>query len=172
MIRILGLLSGCLTALLLLYLAASAPAQRVAPADVPAAQTPMFSDAPVTSDIPEPAVAETPALPPDHPVATGTTTVENVAAEPPVETGSFTETPGDLPAVPEVRWHAFWSPFRTAIAANGFVAELQRTTGLDYRVTRRAPGVFEVAFAYDDDADAAEKLALISEASGIDVAAR
>ena len=81
------------------------------------------------------------------------------------------EPPARAPAPGETRWHVFWSPFHTEIAANGFVAELQRTTGLDYRVVRIKPGVFEVAFAYSDDADAADKLAQIADASGLDVTA-
>lgn len=69
----------------------------------------------------------------------------------------------------ETRWYAFWSPFRSEFAANGFMTQLQRTTGLDYRVVKQKPGVYEVAFAYTDDADAEQKLAQISQATGLDV---
>ena len=66
-------------------------------------------------------------------------------------------------------WYAFWSPFRSEIAANGFVARLQETTGIDYRVVKVKTGVYEVAFAYLDDADIQDKLARISEATGLDM---
>ena len=66
-------------------------------------------------------------------------------------------------------WYAFWSPFRSELAANGFVSQLQRTTGLDYRVVKLKPGVYEVAFAYSDDADAETKLAQISAATGLNI---
>jgi hypothetical protein len=75
-----------------------------------------------------------------------------------------------LPPTSEAtHWYAFWSPFRSELAANGFVAQLQRTTGLDYRVVRQKPGVYEVAFAYSDDADIETKLAQISAATGLDI---
>ena len=74
------------------------------------------------------------------------------------------------PAPPaERQWYAFWSPFRSQIAADGFVAQLQRTTGLDYRVIKLKPGVFEVAFAYSDDSDIQNKLSQISTATGLDL---
>ncbi len=74
------------------------------------------------------------------------------------------------PAPPaEQQWYAFWSPFRSQIAADGFVAQLQRTTGLDYRVIKLKPGVFEVAFAYSDDSDIQNKLSQISTATGLDL---
>ena len=55
------------------------------------------------------------------------------------------------------------------IAADGFVSQLQRTTGLDYRVVKLKPGVYEVAFAYSDDADIQDKLTQISSATGLDL---
>lgn len=69
----------------------------------------------------------------------------------------------------EANWYAFWSPFRSEIAADGFVAQLQRTTGLDYRVVKLKPGVYEVAFAYLDEGDIQDKLARISTATGLDL---
>ncbi len=70
---------------------------------------------------------------------------------------------------PESRWYAFWSPFRSEIAADGFVSELQRTTGLDYRIVKLKPGVYEVAFAFTDDADREQKLSRIAAATGLDM---
>ena len=69
----------------------------------------------------------------------------------------------------EENWYAFWSPFRSEIAANGFVSRLQETTGLDYRVVKVKTGVYEVAFAYSDDSDIEDKLARISNATGLDM---
>ena len=68
----------------------------------------------------------------------------------------------------EENWYAFWSPFRSEIAANGFVARLQEKTGIDYRVVKVKTGVYEVAFAYTDDADIASKLDRITTATGLD----
>ena len=64
-------------------------------------------------------------------------------------------------------WYAFWAPFRTEIAANGFVTQLQRVTGLDYRVVKVETGRFEVAFAYSDDDEIHSSLAQISAATGL-----
>ncbi len=77
--------------------------------------------------------------------------------------------PDIVPAPNEQNWYAFWSPFRSEIAADGFIAQLQRTTGLDYRVVKLKPGIYEVAFAYSDDTDIAEKLAQISAATGLEM---
>ena len=66
-------------------------------------------------------------------------------------------------------WYAFWSPFRSELAANGFVAQLQSVTGLDYRVVRVKPGVYEVAFAYEDDADITANLTQITAATGLEL---
>ncbi len=75
----------------------------------------------------------------------------------------------DLADAVEQNWYAFWSPFRSEIAANGFVEQLQRSTGIDYRVVRQKPGVYEVAFAYSDDGDIQDKLAAISAATGLEM---
>ena len=67
------------------------------------------------------------------------------------------------------QWYSFWNPFRSQIAANGFVSQLERVTGLDYRVVRVKNGVYEVAFAYVDDDERRTKLAVISEATGLEL---
>ena len=66
-------------------------------------------------------------------------------------------------------WYAFWSPFRSELAANGFVSQLQRTTGMDYRVVRLEPGVYEVAFLYEGKDDIETKLVAISAATGLEM---
>ena len=93
-----------------------------------------------------------------------------------LETGQA-DVPEDGPGqadVPELEpdtlnWYAFWSPFRSEIAANGFVDQLERVTGLDYRVVKIKPGVYEVAFAYADDAEIAGNLSRITAATGLEM---
>ena len=53
--------------------------------------------------------------------------------------------PGPQGSAVEDNWHAFWSPFRSEIAANGFISRLQETTGLDYRVVKVETGESFVA---------------------------
>jgi len=85
--------------------------------------------------------------------------VATAAAEPAVENIDVKE---DMQ-----QWYAFWSPFRTEIAATGFVAQLQRVTGLDYQVVKIKAGVYEVAFAYSDDNEIMSNLSQISAATGL-----
>ncbi len=73
------------------------------------------------------------------------------------------EVPGTM------QWQSFWNPFRSEIAANGFVAQLERVTGLDYRVLRVKPGHYEVAFAYLNDAERRPKLSQIEAATGLEL---
>lgn len=82
---------------------------------------------------------------------------------------SADETTDDLENLAEdtQNWYAFWAPFRTEIAANGFVAQLQRVTGLDYRVVKVETGSYEVAFAYSDDDEILSNLSQISAATGL-----
>ncbi len=114
----------------------------------------MLAEAELTDAVAEPAPTDAPVVP-EVPVQAALRQAEDSAEEP--------------PPVAEVGWYAFWSPFRSELAADGFVTELQRTTGLDYRVVRLKPGVYEVAFAYSDEDDIEEKLARISTATGLDM---
>ena len=68
-----------------------------------------------------------------------------------------------------MQWQSFWNPFRSEIAANGFVTQLERVTGLDYRVVRVKPGHYEVAFAYLNDAERRPKLSQIEAATGLEL---
>jgi len=70
------------------------------------------------------------------------------------------------------QWYTFWSPFRSEVAASGFVARLQSVTGLDYRIVRREAGVYEVAFAYRDDEEITNNLSHITAATGLDLKGR
>ncbi len=128
----------------------------------------------------EPDVVAAPVQPPAEPEPSADETVPNeplaVEAPAPELTDELTDeqlveqifTPRPEPVLDE-HWYAFWSPFRSEIAANGFVARLQQTTGMDYRVVKLKPGVYEVAFAYTDDDDIEQKLARISAATGLDM---
>jgi hypothetical protein len=75
----------------------------------------------------------------------------------------------DLPVEKDLKWHAFWNPFRSRIAAEGFVGQLEKVTGLDYRVIKIKAGVYEVAFGYEDDAEREDKMSLIASATGLDL---
>jgi len=133
---------------------------------------------PDTAARPAPAPRHDPASQPDTAVQKELTArvepgVPPQPSPPPLEEVAVTEETVERhqPAGTSVatHWYAFWSPFRSEIAANGFVAQLQRTTGIDYRVVKQQAGVYEVAFAYADDADIEKKLAQISAATGLDL---
>jgi hypothetical protein len=70
---------------------------------------------------------------------------------------------------PEQYWHEFWNPFRSEIAARGFVSRLEKVTGLDYRVMKVEAGVYQVGFAYSDDEERRFKISQISAATGLDL---
>ena len=91
-----------------------------------------------------------------------------VATAPPAEAVAVQALADAAPESPQ-HWFSFWNPFRSEIAAQGFVTQLERVTGLDYRVVKVKTGVYEVAFAYGDDAERLDKLARISAATGLDL---
>jgi hypothetical protein len=91
--------------------------------------------------------------------------VEPVATD----AGATLPETGLPPAPVEPSWYSFWNPFRSEIAANGFVSQLERVTGIDYRVVRVKSGVYEVAFAYYDDSERSTKLSRISAATGLEL---
>ena len=69
----------------------------------------------------------------------------------------------------ELQWYSFWNPFRSEIAARGFVTQLEKVTVLDYRVVKVKTGIYEVAFAFDSDVERRTKLSQISAATGLDL---
>jgi hypothetical protein len=79
------------------------------------------------------------------------------------------ELASELPVEKDLKWHAFWNPFRSRIAAEGFVGQLEKVTGIDYRVIKIDIGVYEVAFAYEDDVELRDKMSLIASATGLDL---
>lgn len=69
----------------------------------------------------------------------------------------------------DLKWYAFWNPFRSRLAADGFVGQLEKVTGLDYRVVKIKPGVYEVTFAYASDDERRTKLSQIASATGLEL---
>lgn len=119
---------------------------------------------------------ETQATPGDAPAAAGVDeprgtgqpapVVPHAQTAPPVAGGAVAETA--VAAAPR-EWHAIWAPFRTEIAARGFVSRLERVTGLDYRVAKLRTGAWQVAFAYRDATERDAGLQQISAATGLDL---
>ena len=180
MIRLAGVLTGSALAIALLLLVLGVPEiarepvedSRAVPDEssvVTAPGAPSPREAPPENEQEAVTEPQTVALPVVEPVAEAVPAPapQAAAADPQPETMA-TETISE-PEVHAQHWYAFWSPFRSRIAADGFVSELSRTTGLDYRVVKLKPGVFEVAVAYTDDADIEDKLMRISAATGLDM---
>jgi len=142
MVRIVGILCGSALAISSLIIALGVPEFLPDPVEAPE----------IVTEIPVERF---------EPVTQVETVSEDVSA-------SIIASPGP-PAPPEEHWYAFWSPFRSELAANGFVSQLQRSTGMDYRVVQLKPGAYEVAFAYEVEADIASHLAAISAATGLDM---
>ena len=170
MLRIMGILAGAALAIGALIIALGVP--KLAPPDDDAELA--IEAAPVT----EPAATTeiTPAAEPEPEPApelasapVETAVAEAPDAEPPPRLEAMPEPAAAPVAVVAENWYAFWSPFRSEIAAQGFVARLQETTGIDYRVVKVKTGVYEVTFAYVDAADIEDKLARISDATGLDM---
>ncbi len=90
-------------------------------------------------------------------------------AEPVAASFEFAEPGIDPAPLNEMQWYSFWNPFRSEIAASGFVSRLEKVTGLDYRVVKVKTGVYEVAFAYVDDGERRTKLSMISMATGLEL---
>ena len=179
MIRLIGILTGSALAIAFLIVALGVPELGSQESETDAT-TPARD--PVAVEAPEPVPAAQAIEPPPAPPmdaapavpAAADTAIEPAApAAPAPPTPEPSNVPVDetVPASPaeEQHWYAFWSPFRSRIAAEGFVAELQRTTGLDFRVVKQKPGVYEVAFAYSGDGDIQDKLSRISAATGLDM---
>lgn len=158
--RNLGILTGAAIAVAVLIVAVGVPEfGRVADT------VPVESSAP-----PPPGAAAALAEPPEAAAAPATLQREPRAAAHVAQAEPIDRLPPQPTAPePELHWHSFWSPFGSQVAANGFVSRLQRVTGLDYRVVRIEPGVFEVAFAYASEEEVTAGLALISAATGLEL---
>jgi hypothetical protein len=175
MIRLLGILTGSAIAVGFLIITLGLPEFSATPVEPLPRYEPVLEEAgPLMDDAlsaEEPSATteseqDNDVLPDEQPAAGVDTLVETLVENtadpvpPPVQ---------PIPPADDSRWYSFWSPFRSEIAADGFVAELQRTTGMDFRVVKIKPGVYEVAFAYLDESDIEEKLTRISSATGLDM---
>ena len=146
MFRLAGLFTGSAIAMALILLVLGMP-------ELPPAEEAETAPVGIPRTVPEPMTTAVMEYPEPTP--------EPVITEPEPEVIE----PKPLP----VRWHAFWSPFGSRIAANGFVSRLESVTGFDYRVVKVDNGVFEVAFAYSTDSERDEMLAMIASAAGLEL---
>ncbi|MBW1787083.1 MAG: hypothetical protein JRK53_10785 [Deltaproteobacteria bacterium] len=130
-------------------------------------ETIQSADAPPAEDAAEP------------PVVSKSSVVENEETEDAVEAGVEAE-----PVLPEEPpeavmpaedvtfpryWQAFWKPFRTELSARGFALNIGKATGLEIEVVEGAPGRFQAAFSYGDEAERRANMALIRERSPVDI---
>ena len=160
MLRLIGILTGSAIAIALLIIAIGIPA--LTPPQVMDTVADPVSLEPVSEPVAEVPAPETAEMVP-------AVEREPEPPEPDPELEAVIEELFAEREPVEEHWYAFWSPFRSEIAANGFVAKLQEKTGIDYRVVKVKTGVYEVAFAYTDDADIQSKLELITTATGLDM---
>jgi hypothetical protein len=185
MIRLIGILTGSALAVTAIFVTFGLPeltgGSTQTPVVTPPTATPLV-EAPLPDIEPDP-IAEisvppksqmTAATAPDAPADSDFAAADAVTIEPDdpvdsVDEPALTSVPAPVTAVQPQNWYAFWSPFRSELAADGFIAELARTTGLDYRVVKLKPGVYEVAFSFSDPIDRQDKLERISAATGLDM---
>ncbi len=184
MLRLIGMLIGSALAIAILIVALGVP-RLTAPAATPEAEAMTAAIPEAVPAAPAADVVDTePAAPepePEPEPAPETLAEADVAALvdqvfAPEKSGEVATAAAPEPVteivtepVNDEQWYAFWSPFRSELAANGFVARLQASTGIDYRVVKVKTGVYEVAFAYSDEADIQAKLARIADATGLDM---
>ena len=165
MVRIVGILCGSALAISSLIIGLGVPEFLPGPVETPeiVAEIPVAEIPETVIEIPIEVLPETA----DQLVAEfeAVTQIDPLIEESPA---SIIETPTP-PLRSTEQWYAFWSPFRSELAANGFVSQLQRSTGMDYRVVQLKPGAYEVAFAYEVEADIASHLAAISAATGLEM---
>jgi hypothetical protein len=166
MVRIAGILCGSAIAIAILIVALGIPEIRVDEIDT--AETVVEGPVPsVEAELVEAKRVEVEMADAEIPAAEIPPALIPEPANEPVAQAA--EDDVEQPAAPTENWFAFWSPFRSEVAANGFIAQLQRETGIDYRVVKVKTGVYEVAFAYDGETDIEAKLATISRATGLEM---
>ncbi len=156
MIRLLGAITGSALALAALLVLVGVPQFKAEPNDIERVVVTLpLRTVPVTK------VAEPEAIVESPPVDEIPDNIDGFVAVP--------ETVAEALLPDSQQWFAFWSPFRSEIAASGFITQLQRVTGLDYRIVKIEPGVYEVAFAYAADKDISMNLSQISAATGLNL---
>ena len=189
MIRLLGAITGSALALATLLVVVGIPQFKADPSEtdrsvmtLPLPTSPVEDVEKDVQEVARAKIADTRAMEPDvEPTAAESTDIADgeavsqatgvVAVETDQDgelvTATAEQTVPPFPALEAQNWYSFWSPFRSEIAASGFVDQLQRVTGLDYRVVKIKPGVYEVAFAYSDDTDISNNLSQITAATGL-----
>lgn len=167
MIRLMGILTGSALAIAVLLLVLGVPELADTPEPVVDEATPSDREMLVAAPLERETAVE--AEPATEPVTESQEEPETLVEQPVAPEPEASVSLAPPPIENERHWYAFWSPFRSEIAADGFISELARKTGLDYRVVKLKPGIYEVAFAYSDDADIEDKLARISAATGLDM---
>ena len=175
MIRLLGAITGSALALAALLVLVGVPQFKAEPKNIDRAVVtlPLRAEALIEEVFNERAATEE--VPGDKAPAEEVLVEEVLVGELETEATAVVSAEPELEPEIEVllpdsqQWYAFWSPFRSEIAASGFITQLQRVTGLDYRVVKLKPGVYEVAFAYAEDGDIPVNLSQISAATGLDM---
>ena len=167
MIRLTGILVGSMLAVAILILIIGVP--RIPDAKIAVAETQEAAVAePLREPEPELQVAAEPEVEPE-PQVEAVPEAQPEAAQASAAATTVEAAAPPLVVPPEQHWYAFWSPFSSEIAANGFVAQLQRVTGFDYKVVKQKAGVYEVALAYSDDVEIPQMLEQISAATGLNI---
>jgi hypothetical protein len=191
MIRLIGAITGSALALATLLVLVGVPQFKATPNDIERsvvtlplrtetvadiATTEETSATPTATEVPDDEVADLIEESPEAPaVKASVQAMDDTPIELPPEAmaEATIEVSTEQLAVPvpvdTQQWFAFWSPFRSELAASGFVAQLQRVTGLDYRVVKVKPGKYEVAFSYADETDIPLNLSQISAATGLEL---
>lgn len=167
MLRLIGILTGAILAIAFLIVALGVP--EFSEPEIVVEPEPVVVVARQPDTVPEPAPDPEPIEEPAPDPEPEPEPVAAVTPEPDYEALVDQIFAPEPEPADDQNWYAFWSPFRSEIAANGFVSKLQESTGIDYRVVKVKTGVYEVAFAYSDDADVREKLSRISAATGLDM---
>ncbi len=177
MIRLLGAITGSALALAALLVLVGVPQFKVEPKEIeravltlPFRAGPVIEQAPI-DDVDTEAVeitAQEPDIEPESEALVDTAIADEAIANEAIADDAI-EMLAEALQPDSLQWYAFWSPFRSEIAASGFITQLQRVTGLDYRVVKIKPGVYEVAFAYEDEAEREGKMSLIASATGLDL---
>lgn len=187
MFRLLGFLIGSVTALMIILMVLGVPDFHLSDSETDqarfdAAVKKLREKQRVVAEAAEKDGGEL-ATSPDTAIEESTSVTEETLPELPVAaTAEPAQVPGrvaplhevesktGLPTAPgESQWYSFWNPFRSEIAARGFVSRLEKVTGLDYRVVKVRTGVYEVAFAYGNDEERRTKLSQISAATGLEL---
>jgi hypothetical protein len=186
MMRTIGFLSGvCLTIAAFLLAAhpwERQPAETVAETpSTPAPEELSKAAAAVTEqavteqvDMGPPANASAPAVPApraagssDSPTPSGNNASAPEPVEPPDTQAATPVAASDGEDSGERGRFLFWSPFRSAWAAEGFARQLSSATQVPVEVIEAGPGKYRVAFSYQDDIERLARITRIETITGL-----